>query len=398
MTPRAAMRFRPSEAIAYDTTCAIARATGRWRYPANASGDLAEMQFLDKAYWLYKSRYPVRHAARGSGLEAWFARQPAVELPRGFRPHQEIELSAVGDLLPHRYLEHSADTLYREIGKEIFDVDIAMGNLEAVVVPNAEQLEIDITTGPRVGMTPAAFAVATRAGDRAFDCLATANNHSLDFEEAGVDATIGALRAAGIAFHGTNRREDDAACATVLERRGLRIGVISHTFGTNARRPPFYRPLLVNHTKLNREVHSIDFGLLDTQLRWCRGRADFVVTQLHWGMEFEYYPRPAQLQVARRVAELGADAIIGHHPHVVQPVEVYRTRRDPDRQVPIFYSLGNLTNPFSSSFMARSAIARITLASDARHTYVSGVRTIEVDQVVNERRETLTLRRAAPAF
>jgi poly-gamma-glutamate synthesis protein (capsule biosynthesis protein) len=61
---------------------------------------------------------------------------------------------------------------------------------------------------------------------------------------------------------------------------------------------------------------------------------DFIVVQLHWGMEFEMYPRPEQLEVAHHIAELGADAIIGHHPHVLQPVEVYHGK-------PILYSLGN---------------------------------------------------------
>lgn len=123
------------------------------------------------------------------------------------------------------------------------------------------------------------------------------------------------------------------------------------------------------------------------------------IAHLHWGMEHEFYPRVAQVELARHLAELGFDVILGHHPHVVQPMECYRTRRDPDRVVPIYYSLGNLVNPFSAPYLCRSFVARITLAKGTRpdgalRTYVREARTIEIVQEADVEGETLRLRHA----
>ena len=103
-----------------------------------------------------------------------------------------------------------------------------------------------------------------------------------------------------------------------------------------------------------------------------------------------------KVQIAIKLDELGVDAIIGHHPHVAQPIELYRTRRDPARVVPIYYSLGNLTSPFSSPWLCRSQVARVRLATgrtsggDCR-TYVSEVEALEVEQVADERHRRLEL-------
>ena len=388
MTPRQALRLSIPQAIVYDGLCALIDLVGAWRYPSDASGDLEDMGFRDKLYWVYKTSRPIRHAVRGSRLEELFARPATpLSLPAGFNADSEVTLSAVGDLMPHGELSASHETLYREVEDLIFGADLAMANLECVVVEQPPRLQTDLRSGPPVALDPRAFEVVS-GGNRRYDVLALANNHSLDLGEAGVASTIAAARGRGIAFHGMNEREDDALRATLVERNGARIGFIAHTFGTNARRAPASRPNLVNHTKLNRAVDAIDWSTIEAQLRFCAAsNVDFVVAQLHWGMEFEMYPRPEQLRVAHHLAELGADAIIGHHPHVLQPVEYYRTRRDPDRLVPIYYSLGNLTTPFSLPFMLRSGVARLALAKGKRadgtlRTYVRSAETIEVEQVV----------------
>lgn len=400
-TPRESCRFPLHQAIAFDGLCALARLTGVWDPPPRASGDLEEMGFLDKAFWLYKSSRPVRRAERGSGLEAYFARpKPAALLPAAFAVSDELRLSAVGDLMPHPYLAGSAATLYPHVASAIFEVDLAMANLECVVAPRSEAVRISVDKGPVVGMDPAAFDVVATGPTRAYEFMAAACNHSLDLGEAGVASTVEALRGRGIAFHGVNDREEDAARATLLQRDGFRVAVVAHTFGLNAYRPPEHRPTIVNRTRLNAHVDEIDFSLLRAQLAHAAAeRADFTIVQLHWGLEFELYPRPAQLAVAHRIAELGADLIVGHHPHVVQPMELYRTQRDADRYVPIYYSLGNLTNPFAMPWMSRSAIARVRLARGRRpggatKTYVREASTIEVDQHADDAARTLSLRLA----
>jgi poly-gamma-glutamate capsule biosynthesis protein CapA/YwtB (metallophosphatase superfamily) len=69
-------------------------------------------------------------------------------------------------------------------------------------------------------------------------------------------------------------------------------------------------------------------------VRELRPRVDWLVVQLHWGTELCQLPSPAQRRRARRLVEAGADLILGHHPHVLQPMEMIDG-------VPVFYSLGN---------------------------------------------------------
>lgn len=401
--PRELFRFRPLEGLIYDGLVAGAEWTGLWRYPAQASGDLETMRFLDKVYWLYKSGHPVRRGMRGAGLEEYFESQydHAWTLPEGFTPEREASLAAVGDLMSHAWLAGSADTLYRDVEELVFGADVAMANLECVVLPAAAApLTFETQAGPPLHFDPPAFEVVRGSGARAFTFMATACNHSLDFGPDGVASTIDALRSRRVSFHGVNEREEDARAMTLLEANGIQIGVVSFTFGLNARRPPADRPWLVNRTNLNDPGREVDLTALEGQLAHGRREGvDFVVAQLHWGMEYEHYPRPAQLELAHRLAELGVDAIVGHHPHVLQPAEWYRTRRDPARVVPVFYSLGNLTNPFSAPYLCRSGVARIDLARGTSadgtvRTYVKGASLTELEQVADPARRSLSLRRA----
>jgi poly-gamma-glutamate synthesis protein (capsule biosynthesis protein) len=229
--------------------------------------------------------------------------------------------------------------------------------------------------------------------------MATACNHSLDYGEEGITSTIEALRSNRIAFHGVNESERDAGEPTVVDVKGIRIGVISYAFGLNAKKPPATRPRIVNRMRLNASPEDVDFSLVDRQLARCKELGvDFVVAQLHWGMEYELYPRPEQIALAHHLAEMGVDAIFGHHPHVVQPYEHYRTQRDPLRVVPIFYSLGNLTNPFSAPILCKSAVARLSLAKGVLQdgtprTYVQNAEVHEVVQEADHVARTLSLRR-----
>lgn len=402
-TPRELFRFRPMEGLLYDGLVAWFDLTGLWEYPIRASGDLETMRLRDKVCWLYKSGHPVRRAVRGSGLEELFARQEAHEwqLPEGFVPEAEASLSAVGDLMSHAFLSGSGETLYREVDDLVFGADAAMANLEGVVLPAADRpLEFETRSGPPLHFDPQSFDVVSGTGSRRFSFLATACNHSLDFGPEGAASTIGELRRRGIVFHGLNEREEDAGRLAIVEANGVRTGVFSFTFGLNARRPPADRPWLVNRMPLNAPSEEIDLTPVEELLAaGRRAGVDFVLAQLHWGMEYEFYPRPKQVDLAHHLAELGVDAIVGHHSHVLQPAEWYRTRRDPDRVVPVFYSLGNLTNPFSAPDLCRSGVARMQVARGRRAdgraaTYVRSATIHAVEQVADASRGTLSLRPA----
>ena len=100
-TAKDIFKLSPFEWALYNGVIWFCRATGVWRYPIPASGDLATMRTFDKIYWLYKAQFPVARATRGSHLEEFFQGQSTVslKLPTGFRPTDELLLTAVGDLM-----------------------------------------------------------------------------------------------------------------------------------------------------------------------------------------------------------------------------------------------------------------------------------------------------------
>ena len=393
-------RLSVIDRLLYSSTITFARCTGLWRYPIPCSGDLETMRLRDKIYWLYKAQFPIARASKGAGLERYFENQAAFHwaLPEGFRPTTELRLSAVGDLMDHPYLPNSAEMLYESVADKIFGADISMANLECVLSPStSESFVMSPSEGPPLYYGWDHFKAAKGFRGRNYSFMATACNHSLDCGEGGVRSTIDTLRAEGIAFNGVNETAEAADAATIVPKNGFTIGLVSHTFGLNAKKPPKDKPWIVNRTNLNGALGEVDFGQFRRQIQFCRdSNVDAIIAMLHWGMEHGTYPRPQQLDVAHYLAEIGVDVVIGHHPHVIQPMEYYRTTRDPDRIVPVYYSLGNLLTPFSHPAFRVSAVARIMLATGvdrngSKQTYVSHADMRRVFQEIDEPNKTLRL-------
>lgn len=399
-TPRELARLPQPKAFLYNLALRFLEVTGSWRYPVDAQGDYEAMGTRDILYWLHKAKHHVLRAEPGSRLEEFFAHQPGGDyaLPEGFETGVTLSLSAAGDLMNHEYLV-SSPGLYDAVESEIFDADISMANLECVVLDKpSEEPQFDGRRAPRLRLDRAAFDAVAGGERRRFSFLAAACNHTLDFGMEGVRSTVEALRLRGIASHGINATAAEADKARIIERKGVRLAILSHTFGLNGWKPPEESRWLVNRTRLNDPLERIDLTSIHRQLAHARDAgAEFVIAQLHWGMEFEHFPRQNQIEVAHAIAEAGVDALFGHHPHVIQPVEHYRTRRDPERVVPIFYSLGNLTNPFRDPRLCRSLIARLDLArgrrADGREAvYLRRAEAITLEQHLELEKRQITLK------
>lgn len=196
--------------------------------------------------------------------------------------------------------------------------------------------------------TPTAFADGLRwAG---VDVVSTANNHALDAEGQGLVDTREALWRAGIGAVGTGRDLEDARRPFVVERRGLRIGFLAYAAFVNGGPSGF---ALADRSG----VAPMDPMLVEEDVRRVRDQVDVVVVSLHWNIENSQETHPDARAFAHRIVDAGADAILGHHPHVPRGVEVYRER-------PIFYSLGNLIFGHNHTYWMDNTIARLTLVPD----------------------------------
>ncbi len=160
-----------------------------------------------------------------------------------------------------------------------------------------------------------------------FDLLLTANNHALDREAAGLARTINQLDNRGLFHTGTftGPEQRKRYYPLVLEKNGIRIALLNYTYGTNGLkvRPPFM-------------INRIDTVLMRQDLQKAvTAGPDFIVVTMHWGDEYQINESHQQRKLASFLFRHGADAIIGSHPHVVQPI-----REDGNGHL-VVYSMGN---------------------------------------------------------
>jgi poly-gamma-glutamate capsule biosynthesis protein CapA/YwtB (metallophosphatase superfamily) len=339
---------------------------GRWDRSIDTVIDPKDPQAV--AHWVYKSINPVMRPAQCDALDIEALFEPFRQthfalLPEGFVAEREISLSASGDLMCTPGLDDAKDRLFLDVEELVFGADIAYANLESTLT-TGEIAPTEFSEGspPMINLTPEQYETLVSHRGRSFDVLHLANNHILDCGEEGIRTTLARLDQDGIAQVGVNRTAEDALHPQIIELAGLRIGWVAHTFSVNFKPFPADKPWIVNMTPFHL-VPDPDIGPIERQIRACRNAGcDLVFAALHWGLEFELYPAPQQIDWAHRFAEAGADLVIGHHPHVAQPIEIYRPQRDPDTAVPILYSIGNLSTLLSHPAMVLSLVARIRIA------------------------------------
>lgn len=143
------------------------------------------------------------------------------------------------------------------------------------------------------------------------DLVDLANNHGYDQGPKGAADTGNNLKAAGLAFFG-NVHSESAEHLAFLEVRGKKIAFAG--FQDVTRR--------------------IDLDAAVKTVKEAAAKSDYVMVSAHWGAEYVHAPNARQRGMARAFIDAGADAVVSHHPHVVQTVELYGGK-------PIFYSLGN---------------------------------------------------------
>lgn len=243
-----------------------------------------------------------------------------------------LTVAAVGDVMLSRGLtnatrRHGPDYPFAVLGARLAAADLAMANLESPLADCGSPLP-----GKAICFRgqPELAGALQRAG---FDVLSLANNHSLDYDWPALEQTLTLLAAHGVHSVGAGRDLRQARRPVILERQGIKVGILAYTdfadLYYDSRYPRRFRATadLPGVAPLVPAEACADVAAL-------RARVDLLVVSLHWGVEYSPRPTGDQRQAAHALADAGADLILGHHPHVVQGVEVY------GRTV-IAYSLGN---------------------------------------------------------
>ncbi len=248
---------------------------------------------------------------------------------------KKVKLKAFGDIMAHmaqiQYAynkgggEYDFSDQFTYLKDFVKDSDISIGNYETTTNP-----DLPVAGFPRFNV-PAAYLKDLK--ETGFDIVSTANNHSMDTELEGVFSTMEAAKEAGLDYVGSFKDKSDRIL--FKEVKGVKLAFLAYTYGCNGRE---------NLIVPREEVENLGYLSDEDQIKKDIGRAkaqgaDFVIVYPHWGIEYQSMPNDAQITLGRKMIDWGADLVIGNHPHVVEPVEVYQA--EDGRKGLIAYALGN---------------------------------------------------------
>ncbi len=217
--------------------------------------------------------------------------------------------------------------------------DLTVGNLECVV----SRLGTAIPGKPfTFRADPLGFARLQAAG---FDLVSVANNHSGDYGPVAFADMLGQLPTYGITPVGGGATYSAAHTPVIVERYGTRFALVAAC--------DVY-PDTFAATATQAGDAWLDSAKLRADITAARAAADFVIAFVHWGIEYVLQFNSQQQALAHEAIDLGADLVVGAHPHVIQPNEIYRGK-------PIIYSLGNFIFDLMYGDSAQGNILTLTV-------------------------------------
>jgi poly-gamma-glutamate capsule biosynthesis protein CapA/YwtB (metallophosphatase superfamily) len=264
-------------------------------------------------------------------------------------PPQVVTLLFAGDVMGHeKQLEYHKfgsnydfTMDYKYIKDIISKADIALCNVEAPL-----KGEPPYTGFPYFNMPDSIADALWYAG---FDVIANANNHTHDQLGEAIGRTAKVFNDKGFTVVGTATGEADDKKYDIVEKNGIKVGFVNFTnsmqrgIGYDNKNIGEETNKYVNLLRRNQK-YDVGYAMMKEQIDALRAEgADFIVVYMHWGNEGQIKGNATQKEMGRKIADLGADLIVGNHPHVPQDVTEY-TSTVTGKTVLIYYSLGNLVS------------------------------------------------------
>jgi poly-gamma-glutamate synthesis protein (capsule biosynthesis protein) len=192
----------------------------------------------------------------------------------------------------------------------------------------------------------------------AIDVVNLANNHILDFGMQGLVDTLEALDHAHIAHVGAGLTIDDASQPVIVEKRGIRIGILGYTDNEPTWLAGVTTPG-TNYVKIG------DRSQL-TYITQLKQHVDIVVVTIHWGPNMREYPTEEFRDFAHAMIDAGADIIHGHSAHIVQPIERYRGKL-------IMYDTGDFVDDYAVDPQLRNDLSFIFLVTIDKNATIKNI-------------------------
>jgi poly-gamma-glutamate capsule biosynthesis protein CapA/YwtB (metallophosphatase superfamily) len=278
-------------------------------------------------------------------------------------PHElaQVSFAVGGDVIPHEAVRAAAGAaaaagdptnsqgwgaLFSDVSDVFEKADFGFVNLETPVAPAHSK-------GSKPFMFDAPVALLEGLKANGIKIVSFANNHVMDQGWAGFAETREHLHDEGLLFAGSGDTAQTTWQPVITEANGIKVGWLGMTRWLNGNRNPDKDELPhVNFFPYPGEsggAPGADEARVLEAVKAARAQCDFLVVSIHWGIEYAPAPRPEDVEMAHKMLEAGASVVVGHHPHVLQPVETYKTQDG--RNTVIFYSLGNFLSNQSRTYV-----------------------------------------------
>ena len=292
---------------------------------------------------------------------------------------QKIHFLAVGDNMMHQSIltqaQKSAAALaskgsasedyyfadmYENVADLIQKADISFVNQEAPIAGS----DFGIAGYPLFNAPEETGKTLVNLG---FDIVNIANNHMLDmdgiYKGTGYKNSIAFWKKQNVLMIGGYESQSDYDAPHIIERDGIKIAMLSYTYGTNGR---------TQNAASDCVVPLIDDAVIRRQIQAVKSQADLVFVSMHWGDENTFRVSEEQKRLAQLIADAGADAIIGHHSHTIQPIE-WITGTSGNRTLCI-YSLGNFISTMQKSYNLLGGVCEFDIVkNDGEKAYIENV-------------------------
>ena len=266
-------------------------------------------------------------------------------------PVSTATILSTGDLLMHKKVINSGkqedgsydfESIFRYIAPYTGKADYAVANLETTLCGTDKGFAY--SGNPKFNCPDA---LVDSARDAGFDMLLTANNHSMDTTIVGYKRTLEVVREKGLATLGTYLTPDEQKW-TMLDINGIKIGVMcfcySDGFAPNGNPVLNYNevpePGLLSYFTYDKLPEF--YAQVQTYLDEMKAAGvEATLVYMHWGEEYKLSANKDQQAMAQKLCDMGIDAIVGSHPHVLEPVDLLQSTTDPGHATVVLYSLGN---------------------------------------------------------
>ena len=259
---------------------------------------------------------------------------------------ESLKLAFVGDILlagQAGRIMQSRGTSYplAKVAPILKRADLAFGNLECVLTGNTITRNVRVS-GKKLFIfkTPPRFGKALVDGG--IDVVSLANNHTMNGGKAGLIETMETLKKLGITYVGAGQNAKEARACRIIKVKGRKIVFLAYADIGGGDGVAILKNTL-------RQVLE--------EVKAAKRKADLLVVSFHWGIEGSTKPSSRQKTIAYQIIDAGADMVIGHHPHVLQPIEVYKSKT-------IAYSLGNFVFDNPRPICSRTMILWIEVDED----------------------------------